>query len=57
MTLLEQVMAFYATHTQEDVDRIWQEIKKEDHEGAPTIEEYRKFLKYVYTEDKSKVQR
>ena len=57
MTLLEQVKAFYETHTQEDVDRIWKAIKGEDHEGAPTIEDYKKFLNYVYTEDKSKVQR
>ena len=55
MTLLEQVKVFYETHTQEDVDRIWKEIKGEDHEGAPTIEDYKKFLNYVYAEDKSKV--
>lgn len=57
MTLLEQVKAFYETHTQEDVDRIWQEIKGEDNECPPTIEEYINFLNYVYAEDKSKVQR
>lgn len=44
LNILKEIWYYYVTHSREEIDELWKEIKKENHLGS-TCSEYEKFLK------------